>query len=228
MRWPWSKRDADLLAYEGGLVTVATNVDVRAHDQLDVHAHLPGGEQFDARLKVVHEIEPDIHLDERRQELGYAPSRHVYCAELVKPLEIEEHLAVLLENLPGESSHHHRLSTRVECCLRVSSPDIPNYQGLTRDLSATGVSLVTDGPLPVGAEIPLRLEFSRSPYQLEVRARVRWSQASLMGGRHCRHASHDSGLVFTDLTEVQRQSLDKYLTAVQSEAGLWDDSRYHW
>ena len=225
MRWPWSKRDADLLAYEGGLVTIATNVDARAHDEFDVQAHLPGGEQFDARLAVVHEIEPDLPLDERRQELGYAPSRHLYCARLVKPLEIEDHLAVLLESLPGESDHHHRVSKRVDCCLRVSGPDLPHYQGLTRDLSATGLSLVTDGPLRVGAEIPLRLEFGRSPFELEVTARIRWSQSSLMG---VRHASHESGLAFVNLTDLEREGLDKYLTAVQSEAGLWDDSRYHW
>lgn len=226
MRWPWqTKKSADLLAWEGGLVTVATNVDAGPQDVLEVQARLPGGEQFDARLAVVHEIEPDFYLEERRQHLGYAPRRHLYCARLVAPAEAADHLEVLLENLPCEGMHHHRLAQRVECTVRVSSLDFKNYHGLTRDLSETGVGLVTDGPLPVGLETALRFEFTRPPYHLEAVGRVRWSRPAPYGGRH---ESHASGLEFVHLSQDQRMALGMYLNAVRSEAGLWDRSRYHW
>lgn len=57
-----------------------------------------------------------------------------------------------------EKDQERRNVSRVRTTLVVSSPDLPNQRATTYDVSETGLRLVTERPLPVGAPLRLSIE----------------------------------------------------------------------
>lgn len=206
---------ADLIAFEGGLLTVQTNARPD-RGQLKVTARLPGGENFGTTLRVLHEVVPDEPLQTRCRELGYPTRRRVYCTAVVAPAGAVEHLEVLLDPLPRESDHHHRQAERCQCCLRVRSPQLPNFQGHISDLSATGARLQALGEVPVGAELDLHIEFVGPPNELDLRARVLRCVGADKG--------FELGVEFEAVTELETRLLRDFLASAQQ---AWDWSVSH-
>jgi hypothetical protein len=103
-----------------------------------------------------------------------------------------------------------RNGQRLDCHLRVMSPDLPGYSGVSLDLSSTGLQLETHSAVPVGKVVRLRLETHISEMEwIEVRARVAWSRQD---GRK----TYRCGLQFQDVTPELRAQLDeleRYLVA---------------
>ena len=83
------------------------------------------------------------------------------------------------EKITGEAL---RGAPRRELSVRVLSPKLPGFRGMTIDISATGLRIDMDGPLEVGQVIPITLEFDRFDLDsLECPAEVRWCRMSGAG-----------------------------------------------
>lgn len=95
-----------------------------------------------------------------------------------------------------------RRGARVGCALRVMSPDIPDYAGVTVDLSATGLQLETRQALTLGKVVSLRIETHMAELEsITVKARVAWC-------RRENKKAFRSGLEF-QLTDEVRAQLDE-------------------
>lgn len=100
-----------------------------------------------------------------------------------------------------------RRGARIGCALRVMSPDIPDYAGVSVDFSLTGLQLETRQALTLGKVIELRIEAHLDEMEyIKVNARVAW----------CRREdkkSFRSGLEFqlNDEVRVQLEELGRYL-----------------
>lgn len=110
----------------------------------------------------------DIQVSSVRSETDDV---YVYVARLVA--------VQFNEKITGEQL---RASPRRELSVRVISPKLPGFRGMTIDISATGLRLDMDGPLEVGQVIPITLEFDRFDLDsLECPAEVRWCRMSGVG-----------------------------------------------
>lgn len=104
-----------------------------------------------------------------------------------------------------------RRSPRLECRLRVLSPDLPGYRGVTVDFSLGGLQLEASNELKVGQVILLRVEPDHADLQpLECQGRVAWS--TRRGRTTVAH-----GVEFIELSPEARahvQAFDKHLRDV--------------
>lgn len=103
-----------------------------------------------------------------------------------------------------------RAGQRFDVSLRVMSPDLPGYAGVTVDFSLTGLQLETREQVSVGKVVRIKLEthISELPW-VEVSARVAWSRQEHRKAYRC-------GLQFVNVSEEQRnllQEVERYLLA---------------
>jgi hypothetical protein len=103
-----------------------------------------------------------------------------------------------------------RRGARYELSMRVMSPDLPDFGGVSVDFSQTGLQLETRSAVKTGDVIRLTLDTNVEELEyITVSARVAWCRPE---GRK----SHRSGLEFRDLSPETRQQLDelgRYLRA---------------
>lgn len=103
-----------------------------------------------------------------------------------------------------------RRGARFDLSLRVMSPDMPDFGGVTVDFSQTGLQLETRSSVPTGAVVRLTLDTNIEELEyIKVSARVAWSRPE---GKK----SHRCGLEFRDLTPEAREQLEelsRYLRA---------------
>lgn len=106
-----------------------------------------------------------------------------------------------------------RSSSRMDCSLRVMSPDLKGYTGVSVDLSLTGLQLETRQPQDPGQVVRLRLETHMDEMEsIEVNARVAWCRREGQKTYRC-------GLEFRDVTTetlVQLEELSRYLRLRES------------
>lgn len=106
-----------------------------------------------------------------------------------------------------------RRGARYELSLRVMSPDLPDFGGVSVDFSQTGLQLETRSAVRTGDIVRLTLDTNVEELEyITVSARVAWCRPE---GRK----SHRSGLEFRDLTVEARQQLEelgRYLRARES------------
>ncbi len=106
-----------------------------------------------------------------------------------------------------------RRGARHDLSLRVMSPDLPDFGGVTVDFSLTGLQLETRNAVTTGQVVRLTLDTNIEELEyISVSARVAWSRPE---GRK----SHRSGLEFRDLTpesRAQLEELSRYLRARES------------
>lgn len=96
-----------------------------------------------------------------------------------------------------------RRDDRLDCSLRVMSPDLPGYSAISVDVSASGIQLETRSALQPGQVVRLRLETHIAELEfIEVRARVAWC-------RQENQKAHRAGLEFRDLTADSRLQLEE-------------------
>lgn len=68
-----------------------------------------------------------------------------------------------------------RKDARVDCAMRVLSPDLPGYRAVTVDFSHGGVQVETEGPLATGRLLDVTLEFDNNEMaSVRCQARVAW------------------------------------------------------
>ena len=215
MRWWWKSRErnADLLAFEGEFVTFQVDEPLELLAPVTLEAHVPEQQGlFEITLVPTHEVEADAALMGLIEGLHYAPRRHIYCARLKHPPESEQPLRILLSALPSACSHHHRLQERLPRKLRAFSSSLPEGRGFTLDLSLTGLSLRTNGPVPPGLLLPLSLVFDEVQYPaLQIEARVRWCRECPPNGS--RPGGYVLGAHFENLTPPQQRELRDFLHA---------------
>ncbi|MFN8614021.1 MAG: PilZ domain-containing protein [Vulcanimicrobiota bacterium] len=103
-----------------------------------------------------------------------------------------------------------RRGARFDLSLRVMSPDLPDFGGVTVDFSQTGLQLETRSAVSTGEVVRLTLDTNLEELEyITVSARVAWCRPE---GRK----SHRCGLEFRDLTPEVRDQLEelgRYLRA---------------
>lgn len=103
---------------------------------------------------------------------------------------------------------------RYDITLRVLSRDLPDYRGITLDLSSSGVQLETGGLLEVGTEPVLKFEFDRGELEsFECRAKVVWSRKEENSQRKYR-----SGLTFIPQTDDEKRQIARMATVLQTRS----------
>lgn len=106
-----------------------------------------------------------------------------------------------------------RRGARFDLSLRVMSPDLPDFGGVTVDFSQSGLQLETRSALKTGDVVRLTLDTNIEELEyVTVTARVAWCRPE---GRK----SHRSGLEFRDLSPEAREQLEemgRYLRARES------------
>jgi Tfp pilus assembly protein PilZ len=134
-----------------------------------------------------------------------------------RPLEGGQlaYVGSLNQGLPVDITHRPQLQSaalrrgeRMDCAIRVMSPDLPGFSAITVDFSLSGLQLDTRGALSVGQVVRLRLEVNLPEREiLEVKARVAWCRPE--GKKNYR-----AGLEFTQVdaeTVELLQELETYL-----------------
>ena len=102
---------------------------------------------------------------------------------------------------PGAPSRASRIELPVDVSLTTESErDLPALAAITRDLSATGMFLVTTATLPVGAEVDLGLELPGADALRLSKHRLR--------ARVVRRTDTGYGLSFIDPPATLRQAIE--------------------
>ncbi len=118
----------------------------------------------------------------RSHEVKLADSRRVrVLVESVRPLErgyavtgkVGEEVTMLTPTSAKDAFV--RKDSRVDCAMRVLSPDLPGYRAVTVDFSHGGVQVETEGPLATGRMLDLTLEYDNNEMaSVRCQARVAW------------------------------------------------------
>lgn len=111
-----------------------------------------------------------------------------------------------LYSVPGDVDLSDRRSyPRLVHHLRVVSQHLPNYQGLTEDVSVSGLKLLVEGELRPGETLPLQIQFDQEKYaDLVLRAEVVWCRPR--DGKHWA-----AGVRFPDVPLHARRVLGAFL-----------------
>lgn len=97
----------------------------------------------------------------------------LFFGYFLEPTAALEHLAVLLPK--PLSRQEKRTAHRVKRGLRVSSPQLPRFQAITSDFSASGLKLMAEGPMTVGQEFQAEVEFDDETLaKVNVLCKVAW------------------------------------------------------
>jgi hypothetical protein len=140
----------------------------------------------------------------------------LYFGTLLEPKDAAEHLGVLLPR-PARQVEQ-RGAARVERMLRVSSAQIPNYQGITGDLSTSGAKIRVEGPMAVGEEFDCQIELDdHTVSRLDLVCQVRWCRPD--GDQHL------VGVQFVALPRATHSRLAYFVNALtRVERGVLHDS----
>lgn len=120
--------------------------------------------------------------------------------------EALEEIKKRLQSIPKSSSAGSagRRSRRFVTSIRVLSPELPGYRGLTVDFSMHGMQLESEGGVQVGKQINITLELDSSTMpELNLDAKVVW----------CREKDRRKvliGLEYMNVNEERRKGLVRY------------------
>jgi len=126
------------------------------------------------------------------------------CTEFVaKPQKPDELLGIVARIL----SMRKRESTRITVVFNVTGKDATRQViGQAKDLSETGLLMVTTAPITVGAVLQIEFFLPGTRSQIKAKGKVvRASQAA--------DGSHDAGVQFTDLSPDDRALILDYVTS---------------
>ncbi len=157
------KSKVDLVELNSNQIVFRATKQFKEGSQHSVRVAIPPGSGKLTTLSVhIHSVRTD--------ELG-----HIHVGQLLDGPIVEE-------KVTGEAL---RSADRAELAIRVMSPKLPGFRAMTVDLSATGLQIEMDGPLEVGAELPMKLEFDRFDLDsIECPVQVRWCRVSNERGRY--------------------------------------------
>ena len=175
---------AELVFLKGEVVYFRTSERPRVGQKANFTAKLPEGQVFGAVLFV----------------LSYEEDKRMYTARVEHPKESMQYLPKLL-GLPFEDR---RDRERLDRSIKVLSPQLPGYSAMTRNLSETGICLVTTKPYPQGTILSLEMDLDAAGNQtMRVQVEARWSAIDSSEGG----AKHLIGGRFLAMTNAQRGQL---------------------
>ena len=181
---------AELVFLKGETVYFKTTEKPTIGQKSNFMAKLPEGQTFGAVFLVQ----------------SYENDKQLYTAKIEHPKEAMEYLPKLL-GLPFEDR---RDQERIDRSIKVLSPQLPGYSAMTRNLSETGICLVTTKPYPQGTILSLQMDLDAAgTHPLRVQVEARWS--ALDSTDH--GAQHLVGGRFLAMTNAQRGQLRHYLNS---------------
>ena len=175
---------AELVFIKGDIVYFRTAGTATVGQKQRFTAELSQGQTFGALLSV----------------LGYEADQNLYTARIEEPREAMEYLPKLL-GLPFEDR---RVRERHDLAVKVMSPHLQGYSGMTRNLSESGICLSTAKPYLQGMIVDLEMDLDSTGLPpLRVQIETCWcsvddsgkGERQLLGGR------------FLAMTQSQRSQL---------------------
>ena len=153
------------------------------------------------------EKEAPVHIDQ-----GF-PDKQLYWASLPEGSDLAAVLQALIPkeaeiaNAGGElpaSWEEKRSRVRLTRVLGAMSPQVAGFKCVTHDIHCEGLRLQIDQPLAEGSTIKIRFELEdhRLP-AFDVQGLVKWCQPSPKKG-------HWAGILFTQITDQQKEQVDKF------------------
>lgn len=136
-------------------------------------------------------------------------------AEALKPLIPKEaEMAASGGELPA-SWEEKRGQVRLQRVLGAMSPQVAGFKCVTFDINSQGLRLQLDKPLEAGSSIKVRFELEDHRLQpFDVQGKVIWSQENPVKG-------YWAGVLFSDITDKQREQIDKFVKETLSyESGV--------
>ena len=150
-------------------------------------AKLPEGQEFGAVIRVI----------------SYEDDKQLYTGTIEHPTEAMQYVSKLL-GLPFEDR---RITPRMDRGIKVLSPQLPGYTAMSRNLSETGICLVTTQVYPPGTLLSLEMDLDAAgTAPLRVQVEARWAAHDGAG-----HGQHLVGGRFLGLTNAQRSLLRGYI-----------------
>lgn len=118
---------------------------------------------------------------------------------------------------PSGGSREDRVDHRVPIQLLVDYRSGGNYLfDFCRDMGTGGVFIETSKPLPVGSDMELTFTIPDSKETLRTSGKVIWSQAPIQDRGDI---SVGMGVQFTNFSEVNRKTLDQFISRYGSQRG---------
>lgn len=162
------------------------------------------------------EKEAPVHIDQ-----GF-PDKQLYWASLPEGSDLAAVLQALIPkeaeiaNAGGElpaSWEEKRSRVRLTRVLGAMSPQVAGFKCVTHDIHCEGLRLQIDQPLAEGSTIKIRFELEdhRLP-AFDVQGLVKWCQPSPKKG-------HWAGILFTQITDQQKEQVDKFVEETLSYEG---------
>jgi len=126
-------------------------------------------------------------------------------SEVLKPLIPKEaEMAAAGGELPA-SWEEKRGQVRLQRVLGAMSPQVAGFKCVTFDINSKGLRLQLDKPLEAGTAIKVRFELEDHRLEpFDVQGKVIWCQENPVKG-------YWAGLLFGEITEKQREQIDKFV-----------------
>lgn len=181
---------AEMVFCKGDTVYFRTQDSPRIGQKANFTVKLPEGQVFGAIIRV----------------LSYEPDKGMFTGRVEHPQEANQYLPKLL-GLPFEDR---RDVPRLDRSIKVLSPQLPGYSAMSRNLSETGICLVTTQPYPPGTILSLEMDLDAAGTRpIRVQVETRWTAQDGHGGNN-----HLVGGRFLAMTNAQRGQLRGYLSSL--------------
>jgi len=142
-----------------------------------------------------------LALDKRRKDGGLSP------IELVRWSQLKATLNRHFQPDVKEQHAQHRESVRVPLSLNVSFESRGEIRKcMMKNLSAGGIFVATESPLPIGTPFNVRIRIERTGEEIELPGEV----VSVGASADLSHEEHGMGVRFVNLTETQRQQVTEF------------------
>ena len=150
-----------------------------------------------------------LALDKRRKKSGLSPADMARWSELKSALN--RHFD------PGVKEHHakKRESVRVPLDLNVDFESRGEVRKcLMKNLSAGGIFVATESPLPIGTPFNVRIRIGRTGEEIELPGEV----VSVGVSANLAKEQHGMGIRFAHLTEAQTRLVEEFSEEVMKQA----------
>lgn len=134
-----------------------------------------------------------------------------------KPTKLPTKAVSKMETTKGSGSREDRVDHRVPIQMLVDYKTGGNYLfDFCRDMGTGGVFIESNKPLSVGAELELTFTIPDSKETLRTSGKVIWSQKPIIDRKDI---SPGMGIQFSDFSEANRKTLDKFIERYGAERG---------
>jgi uncharacterized protein (TIGR02266 family) len=150
-----------------------------------------------------------LALDKRRKAEGLSPTELARWSQLKAALN--RHFQPDLEEKHAQS----RASVRVPLSLNVDFESRGEVRKcMMKNLSAGGIFVATESPLPIGTPFNVRIRIEKTGEQIELPGEV----VSVGASADLAHNEHGMGIRFVHLTDAQRQQVADFSEQAMRDA----------